>query len=334
MTTLDTYGNVHRSAGAPGAGEFAGRVNTRPQTALLEEDVREANQVMVATARSYIRSFRRDPSNAEDVAQDGWVDLLKRKQRTNQATQEKEDVTLSELIQDRNLLRTVARTIANRGYTAGAEAGFRHEEFQARRILREQEDAFLKEHGRKMTADERVAAADAIRMSIKAGSRPKADFHVEYKQLSTDVTLESEHGTISLGETLVADELIAFDEQEDAAASALHEMENGLAKKADVRRDVWRVVTIRNGAPQVAPQSISSKDAGRHRRTVEEAGGARVLAQKWLDGRTTEEEDIALFAPFGDIDVDGREKAAEALNEHQTFADVLWTEAMRGASRR
>ena len=325
-TTPDIHGNLHKGAGAPDGGRFTGKENIAPADSLTTEEALEAHAVLMGPARALTRSFRIDATNADDIAQDAWVDLLKRKTKGGKPT------TISELVKDESLLKLVSRTIAKRAYTAGGQDGLRHEEFQARRALQEQEAAFEKEHGRKMTSDERLAAADAIRLSQPPGRRPKEDFHVQYKRLSLDVRLEDDGP--SLGDTMVADSQLSFDDQEDAAAHALHEMENGKAPKTDVRRDVWRIMSIRNGAPQVVPECVTSKDAKRHRDVVTSAGGAHALAQKWLDGETSPEEDAALFAPFGAIDVDDRERTAEVFDSHPGYADQLWGEALKSASRR
>lgn len=333
MTTSDIHGNLHKDSGVVGAGQFSEKLNSAPAGTLTREEVLESNGIITRTAKAVVRGFRIDASNAEDVAQDAWVDLLKRKTRTNPQTRQKEDVTPRDLVKDPKLLNLITRTIAKRDYTLGGFDGLRHEDFRARRMLQEAEAEFVAQSGRKMTADERAAAANEIRLRAFAPQRrPREDFHVEYKRVPIDIS--SEDGGETLADTLVAEEPLGFDDQEDAAAMALHEVENGNASKLDVRRDVWKIVSIRNGAPQVVPRSVSGNAAREHRKLVDAAGGAHALTQKWLDGLTTGAQEDALFAPYGELDDAAREKVAEVLDDHPGFADHLWGEALKAASRR
>jgi len=325
MTTPDVHGNIHKGKGSPDGGQFAEKRNAAPTQTLTDEQVREMNATIMGPAAALTRAYRIDPSTADDIAQDAWVELLAGRR------------PIEELVGEKKLLKAVARTVAVR-QTVGHQHGLRHEEFQARRALKEQEAAFEGERGRKMTPSEREAAADKIRMSMKPGRRPKPDFYRERSTVSLDAPVRTDDGDgdTTLGVALVADQPLPFDDQEDAAASALFEFENGgAAGKVDVRRDVWRIVSIRNGAPAVKRESLSKSAASTARRVVNEyPGGAHALALRWVDGDATDEQEKALFAPFGELSVHERHLTAEVMEDHPDFADSLWREALKAATRR
>ena len=338
MTIPDEYGNIHRPAGSPGAsgGQFAGKVNTPPaqlldegqvatlieereRAAAFDDQVRYAHSTMAATAATMASSFRIDPTNADDITQDAWVDLLRRNKE------------LKELVTQKSLLRLVARTIANRDYTVGGQHGLRHEDFQALRVLKEAEAAFKEEHGRPMTKNERETAADEIRLSMPPGRRPKANYYIERGSISLDAPLGDDDGS-TYGSTFVAEEQLGYDTQEDSAAESLHHVTEGAITKEDARRDIWRIVSIRNGAPAVRRDSVKPDTARAYRQLVARSGGAHALAQRFFDGLTSAEEDAALFAPFGDIDVNARDRACEVLDGHPAYADQLWSQALESAT--
>lgn len=341
MTTIDALGNRHQSAGTPGGGQFATKANSAPAALLTQEEVDElidrreaeaardvkvawADDVMRRTALAVTKSFRIDTGNADDITQDAWHDLLKRSKG------------LDELIQDKPLLQLVSRTIGNRDYSVGGQHGLRYEDFRALRVLREKEQEFRIANGRSMTKLEREEAANEIRMSLPAGRRPKPDFHVTRGTISIDAPIkgsDSDNPT-TYGASLVAEEHLPFDRQEDAAADLLHAVDEGTTTATNARRDVWRVVAIRSGAPSVSARSLSSALATKHKKVVEASGGAHALAQRFIDGDATAAEADSLFAPFGDIDQEDRMKVANVFDDHPSFADHLWGEAVKVAARR
>jgi len=316
--TVDDRGNLH-----DGKGLFSEKENSAPP-ALDAEALKAADHVIRTTSMAVAKSYRLDPSTAEDIAQDTWVSVLTARRDA------------SETIEEAKLLKAISRQSGTR-YTVGYQQGLRHEDFQARRALLEAEAVFERDNGRKMTKGERDEAAEALRMSFPPGRRPKPDFHNLTQVLSIDAEVAHRDG---LGSTSYADTIpderveLPFDEQEDAAAQALHEYETGGTHgKVSVRRDMWRIVSIRNGAPQVKREHLSSHAASKHRRLVEEKGSIHTLAQRWIDGEATPEEESALFAPFGELNRNEMVLAAEVFEDHPQYADALWHEALKGASR-
>lgn len=335
MTThLDQHGHAHKPAGTSQGGQFAAKHNSAPTSALeapkrsselTAEAIRDAQDVLTRTARAVTRSYRGvDASTAEDVVQDSWVHLLDRDTRL-------EDI--AQRVGEPKFLNLTARTLATR-YGHDARFGLRSEDFKARRQLRAAQDEFYLKHGRNMKPSEIEAEANRIRESFKAGARPKPDFYVQTSQLSLDVTHGEGSAETSLGDTLVHADQPGFDDQEDAAALALHDLENKNRTKDDVRKDMWRIMSTRfDGAPQPVRESLDKKAVAAHRKVVRDAGGAGALSLRWLDGEATAAESAALFAPFGELDARQQYAVFEVLDENPSMADNLWNAGMAAAAR-
>lgn len=340
-THTDALGHARHTAGTVGGkgGQFATKTNDAPlgsledlavdapkrSSELTTEAIRQSQQIMERTAVQMTRSFRIDQSNADDIVQDAWVLLLERDQRRGD---------IADRTSERAFLNLTTRNRANH-YGNDRRFGLRSEEFAARRQLRALADTFHADNGRRMTPNEYAAAAAEVRMSFPAGARPKDDFYREISQLSLNVTI-SDTGETTLGDTLIGDvnERDSWDEQEDAAALALHTFENKQATKADVTKDMWRILSLRiDGAPQPVAESVDPTAVKAYRRTVKAFGGAHKLGLAWLDGESTPEQDAALFAPFGDLDNKQRQAVVDVLDSSPQFADRIWQSGLAAASR-
>lgn len=329
MTLIDAYGNHHTSVGQAGAGQFSTKNNSAPAGQLepFEDDVKRAQETIEQVAKAASRNYRFDQHTTQDIIQESWVDLLNRRK------------PLSELIQEdnKNLLKLVTRTIATR-HSVGAQHGFRHEDFQARRELRDDEDLFEDTNGRRMTKSERESAAERIRMSRPAGRRPKPDFYIQRSTFSIDAALDaSESDGRNFADLLENPEPTPADES-SSAAYALWDYENSdKATRAKIREDVWRLATESVGAPQPSPGALTDRSRIEASRAVIRStdGGAAGAAGRWLDGTSPDDEADALFAPFSgqDLSMHDRDRVAQALLRHPAYAQKLWESAMTTASR-
>lgn len=352
MSTLtDPTGNIRHAAGtsASRGGQFAAKHNAAPTGALLDdtsaptspqptraailtaEAIRASQEALTRVATSVTQSYRIDATNAEDIVQDSWVHLLERDERRGD---------IADRVGEKSFLGLVARKYAA-NYGNDHRFGLRSEDFSGRRTLRAKTAEIEATTGRKMTKTEYEALADEIRESFPAGRRPRVGYHVELSQLSLDVPVSStDPGSATLGDTLADEGGIGFhgngfDQQEDAAALALHNLENQRAAKDDIRRDMWRILSTRiDGAPQPVRGSLDATAANRAKRTVAAAGGALELATKWSYAETTPEQEEALFAPFGpDLDNAGRQGVFNVLESNPTYADRIWISGISAATR-
>lgn len=341
-THIDSLGHARHSAGTTGGrgGQFATKTNDAPASSLSDEPttlapkrsseltaeaIRESQQILTRTAAQITSSFRIDPTNAQDIVQDAWVHLLERDSRHGD---------IAERASERAFLNLTARKFGN-NYGNDARFGLRSEDFRARRELRARADKFREEQGRKMTPDEYAAAADEVRMSYKPGQRPKPDFYKEISQLSLDVTI-SDDGSTTLGDTLSEAEAVDYDEQEHAAAVALHGLENNGQSKESIRDDIWRIMSLRTeDAPQPVAGSLTEPQVATYRRIVTRAGGAHKVALDWLDGALDADspEAVALFAPFGALDRSQCARVVDVLDATPKYADRLWASGLASAAR-
>ncbi|MGO1409799.1 hypothetical protein [Microbacterium sp.] len=354
MTTIDTQGNKHRAAGTPGGGQFDGHVRTTPEDSLsevptaqpltleeieqlaaerearaaLRERWEEVRQVTSTTAQGLARSWRLSPDAADDIVQDVAVNMLASRRDID-----------DQLAQPDTYLKEAARRRAVK-YTAAHQHKRRSEDIAALRLLQAEEARFTEAHDRKMTPSERLEAADRIRESFPVGARPKADFHVQRATYSLDA--ETDDG-FSLSDTLADDtEKVRHDEADRMAAFAQYELDSGTTSgRASVRKSSWRIVSIRNGAPQVREGSLNRAMAAKSRELVSATpGGVMGVLDRWEQGEATPVEESVLFAPFGgdDLDMHGCQQVADTLRRHPKVADALYVEAVRaataGASRR
>lgn len=340
-THTDQLGNARHTAGSTGGigGQFAAKNHSAPtdtlsdlvvetpkrSSALTTEAIRESQQIMERTASQIVRSYRISSDTVDDIVQDSWVHLLERDGRHGD---------FDERATERKFLNLTARTLATR-YGNDARFGLRSEDFAARRQLRAEQAQFSAANGRKMSPLETEALAGKIRMEFPAGARPKPDFFREISQISLDVPVSSVNGNATtLGDTIEQDDALAFDDLEDEAAIALHAVENRIATKDDVRKDMWRIMSLRfDGAPQTVSGSLDARAVTNYRRLVNKSGGVHKVALNWLDGMASSEQEAALFAPFGDIDSRQRQLVVDVLDANPQFADRIWQSGLAAASQ-
>ena len=298
-----------QSAGTSKGGQFAHKPNSAPSTSLVPqgEQVTEAvdqvrlNAADIArtddnfrrSAYKLMHNFNRDLHDVEDLVQDSWVHLLDRDSRHGD---------IEKRVQDEKFQTLVVKTLGKRLYGEGAEWGLRDTDYRARRMLADREQEFQEQNGRRMSGRERHEAAADIRMNeFPPQGRPKPDFHQYRVRVSTDETI-GEGGTTRgdlMGGGVRADFHIEQDEYNATKAinDAQIELEDGVVEKSEMRLRAWNLVAESKGAPKVK-RGLEPDDARQVRRFVKEAGGAQLLAQRFLDGETTREEEVHLFAPF------------------------------------
>ena len=106
------------------------------------------------------------------------------------------------------------------------------------------------------------------------------------------------------------------------------------------RRRVWDALAELREAegssrvPRVLAPTHSPRAAAWCRTTIDDyPGGVMGAVDRW--GQAVEDEGtIALFAPFGDLDEDGRDAVCRMLSAHPDLADDLWDAALTSSTRR
>lgn len=334
--SIDAHGNIHNTAG-----RFDGHIRSEPEGALaltIEEIDQAADEraeraaqrerwehvvdVLGKTSGAIAREWRIDPTNAEDIAQDTIKKML----------ESQRDID-DQLAQKDSYFKQAARNRATK-FSAAYQNGRRSEDIAAARQLAAAEAEFEAANGRRMNKRERDEEAHRVLMSFKPGQRPKDDFHRSRSTLSLDAPVNAD-GSTTLGDLIeVPEGEPRHDAVDDFAARIGHEIDNGMTTKANARRQSWRLVSIRDGAPQVQEGVLTTGQARKFKQTVANApGGVLGLLDRWESGEATTDEERALFAPFGDdIDMRGYEKVASTLRRHPALADRLHAEAVAVAA--
>lgn len=99
------------------------------------------------------------------------------------------------------------------------------------------------------------------------------------------------------------------------------------------RNEVWEMYASLTGVPAAVPGLLPSRRAMLARTQVAAGGGAAAAARTWQSGETTEAT-AALFAPFGELDEQGRDDVAGALIQRAPYAEEMFASAVWGATRR
>ena len=86
--------------------------------------------------------------------------------------------------------------------------------------------------------------------------------------------------------------------------------------------------------PRVLAPTHSSQAAAWCRATLDDyPGGVMGAVDRWNQAQE-DEGTIALFAPFGDVDEDGRDSVCRMLSTHPELADDLWDSALTSSTKR
>lgn len=320
---IDHNGHAHADNG-----RYTHKQNSAPAASLTAEQIRSAYAALRPTAQRLVESYRYDSSTVDDIVQDVILHVLERHERKGDG---------AEQVSQKTLLNMYARKFtADRGHDK--QFGLRSEDMRGRRELNERVAQFETAHGRKPKPSEFKEMAHEVRMSFPAGRRPKPHFYEKNVQVSLDAPVRGADGDSTLGD-MIADpadpyDFAAPDAQAREADYALHELEQRAVTRKELSRNVWAILSQRNGAPQVVPGATSQTEAKAARKTIRSAGGAGALARSWMDGETTPEQDKALFAPFGGeaLDMHARERTCRVLDEYGQ-ADRIWEESLAAASR-
>jgi hypothetical protein len=185
---------------------------------------------------------------------------------------------------------------------------------------------FCQERGRQPTVEECDAMAAAIRNAQPERRRPCPDFH----RRPRTIPVEDQALVDCSGAAVALSEETEFAPRMEAVA-ALAEA-RGRDNLEAARRQVWDAMAERFGGPMVQLAAFDDRHAAAHRRVVSAAGGAEAVGRCWMSGTCTAEEAAALFAPFGAIDEDGRDRAVGVMLAVPAHADDLWDAAIRAAT--
>lgn len=328
MTQISALATERREDARRHNGEFGEHDHTAPEATLATIDADMQRRAAAAAERQMFREVldgveqaanmyaarRGQWNDRDDIVGDTIVDIIGQQRRGTTH------------INDGAFKQYTTRAVSSRY----VDPGVHHTDLKGRRIFNEQRDAFMQEHGRDLTGQERTELADAIRLSFPAGRRPSVGFEQKRVSVSLDLPV-SEDSATTLGDRLAADERGSdYATSTSQAAVANDSLEQGGSfKPADARKNIWNILA--EDAPKVAVLTIH--DDREHRDLVAGFGGAAAVARAWQEGETAEDDAVntALFAPFGSLDEKQREQVTAVLLRNPAYADQVWDSAMSAA---
>ena len=199
-------------------------------------------------------------------------------------------------------------------------------------------EAREEELGRTLTEREEEDLARQIRDTWPdARHRPSINF-LQRARLAAVGRIYREDGTVTEGISPWADS----DPHSADPGTAVGRAEEAVNSRDPrlARRSAWDALAeLREAAggrrvPRVLADVHSPRAAAWCRATIDDyPGGVMGAVDRW--GRADEDEGtIALFAPFGDVDEDGRDAVCAMLSARPGLADELWGAALSAATRR
>lgn len=324
MTYMSTFDPAQHPRGhVNNPGGFSDKENSAPEGSLAvntDVDVRSALAQIKMHARKYARRYRFSDSTREEIVQDTVLDLLAQQKRRGTAS-----------IDQPALLNAATRAVASRYIDPDAH----HNDLTARRLLAktvELEEAAL---GRPVTSKELAALADDVRLhAFNPGRRPHEDYYLGKPVYSLDFQVSETSGTTT-GDLLVHEEPERpFSIDGSSLADTVDALESREVSALSVKRNAWNHIAGLSKAPHTHDGALNKADA-RSATAFAQAhgGGVAQLARDWQAGDTTEAQDRALFAAWGDPSMREREHIATALLRKPEYADELWASAVGIASR-
>jgi hypothetical protein len=294
--------------GTPNGGQFAR--STRGDAGPLDLGDSRTAVAFEQAQKSGSYFARRYGVDGDEITQDTIIAYLDTSRRRG------EDSPIANV---NGYVHSTARSIAN-----AAMAGTGRSEVRAAMTeFRELTAAQSQQLGRLLTTAESDALANDIRNRQKLRRRAPEGFQRPVHFVDIDNHPEAQ--------SVVAQSA----ESAEFQAGSISEMAERLCdsgKKKEARRIAWDALAEISDVPMVTPGSLTELESAKARRLVTEASGAGAAAQEWNQGLSHPSTRDALFAPFGDLDDNGRDAVAHMLTQHRHFADSLWDAAVTAAT--
>lgn len=246
----------------------------------------------------YNQAGKSNDKDLDDLAQATIVSFL---ERVNKGTP---------IADRRQMINSIA---ANQTVRATSNV-FRAEDRRAYREFTKKKEALEGVLNRSLTQVEQDEVAQQVLNEWHdPRHKPSKDFRTPHTvDASLDRTFGDGDGVEStLGATLVNPEnsghYIEPNSFMDRAHNAMEE--TGAAHKAEMKRLGYNALAEGTGTPLAIEASLSQRQVTKHRNAMKDLGGGVVEACKlWSLGEDSEAVNAALFAPFGDLDIQDQNK--------------------------
>jgi DNA-directed RNA polymerase specialized sigma24 family protein len=227
-----------------------------------------------------------------------------------------------EVVDVRHYINRTARNLATHAIVGATRA----EDRQAYKRYGSWWERFCQEHGREPTVDECDAMAVAIRDAQPERRRACPDFHRRPRTAFIDDAVRLGLSAPALAPSTGSE----FPPRMEAVASLAEA--RGRENLEAARRQVWDAMAERFGGPMVQQATFDDRHAAAHRKVIRTAGGAEAVGRRWMSGTCSAEQAAALFAPFGAVDEDSRDRVVGVMLAVPAHADDLWDAAVGAAT--
>jgi hypothetical protein len=264
--------------------------------------------------------------DVDDIAQETIARVLEHVKKGNNVTD------------FRQLVSSTAANVTVRS----TENQFRAEDRKAYRIFDGYRTTAQQKLNRNLTqVEEDVLAQKVLDEWDKPRHRPSKDFRTPRTidaSLDKSYMSEENDGGRTLGSSLVAPErsgnYIEPDSFMDRAHTALET--TGAAYKAEAKRLAWNAIAERADAPLAQQASLSQRQVTKHRGAMDAYAkvGDKLrdpvvaACKDWSKGDENEATE-AMFAPFGNLNIDDQEKVVEMFERFgEGRAQTMWESAV------
>lgn len=192
--------------------------------------------------------------------------------------------------------------------------------------------------GRRLTGREKEVLAQKVRETwLDQRHKPSRNF-LQKARLTDIAPIPHENDLVDGTSPWAASESHSADPSTEVGRA--EEILNVPRSSWEARRHAWDALAkLREDdtggrIPRVLKDTHPSKAVAWARATIDSyPGGVMGAVDRW--GQAVEDEGtIALFAPFGDIDEDGRDAVCAMLTEYPQIADELWNSALSASTVR
>ncbi|MGO1851811.1 MAG: hypothetical protein ACTH0V_00195 [Microbacteriaceae bacterium] len=326
------------------------QLNERQLAEIVQRRVREMT-------RRHVRRTGVDESRVDDIAQQSVVEMLERLAKKRRETDTTTDAGMyRSIIEHGGLLNQCINSVTQ--WERFDPKQIRHEEVNAYRQLQEAEQEFEQANHRPMTAKERDAEAERIRVQeFPAGRRPRIGYQrVHFTTVSLDAPVGRD-GDDGLQLSDVAADDVDYgtvgrigDDRDNPVLQRVTQREHDAYDKVAGDRPVstaaqprakyglsedraWSVWAEGTGLPPVA-RPLNAEQSARVKDAVSNyPGGAAGMARDYRNGDIDERTAAPLFAPFGRLSAREEDELCVSFAHYDHAAERLWAAAVSEAGR-
>jgi hypothetical protein len=227
-----------------------------------------------------------------------------------------------EVVDVRHYINRTARNLATHAIAGATRA----EDRQAYKRYQSWWERFCQDHGRQPTVAECDAMAVAIRDAQPERRRACPDFHRRPRTVFIDDAARLGLSAPAMAPSTPTEFAVRME-----AVASLAEA-RGRENLEAARKQVWDAMAERFGGPMVQQAAFDDRHAAAHRKVIRAVGGAEAVGRRWMSGTCSAEEAAALFAPFGAVEEDSRDRVVGVMLAVPAHADDLWDAAVGAAT--